>query len=529
MTSRAAIDGRLVEKRVQPPATGEPSSELPNQHNSPPPYSIYSTWSKRGIVLAASLSAFFSPLTAQIYLPALTVLAEDFSVSDAKINLTITTYMVFQGVTPMFIGGFADAAGRRPAYVICFVIYIAANIGLALSKTFASLLIVRCLQSAGSAATIALCQAVVADIVTSAERGQYIGFTVLPVVLAPSLGPVIGGLLSQFLGWRWIFWFLAIAAAVNLFFMLFFFPETCRRIVGDGSIQPHPVYRAFWSMIRYRHSSTSLTRTPLQHTSASAKRAPAFSLRPLLTSLTLLATHHELLLLLLVSGLVFAGFYAVSTALPSQFHALYPTLTNVETGLLYLPLAGGSIAAAFLCGPTMGYNYKRHAHKLGLGEVDNSRQIDLTETKFAIEKARLEIGIPLLFLTTAVMLTWGWAVDYSGGLAAPCVLMFLFGVGMIGFNNVANALVLDICPGNAGAAVAAGNLTRCLLGAGASAAIVPMVEKMGSGWAYTLIAGLYVAVSPLLWVIMRKGVKWRSEWEKKEAERRRRREQETPT
>ncbi|KAK4159293.1 major facilitator superfamily domain-containing protein [Cladorrhinum sp. PSN259] len=512
------------EKQEQRATTGEPPSELPtstpDQHDNPPPYSIYSTWTKRWIVLAASISAFFSPLTAQIYLPALTVLAEDFSVSDAKINLTVTTYMVFQGVTPMFIGGFADAAGRRPAYVICFFIYIAANIGLALSNTYASLLIVRCLQSAGSAATVALCQAVVADIVTSAERGQYIGITVLPVVLAPSLGPVIGGLLSEFLGWRWIFWFLAIIAAVNLLFMLLFFPETCRLIVGDGSIRPHPIYRTFWSMIKPRRSSSDLAGIPSQQTSASANRPPAFSIRPLLTSLRLLITNYELLLLLLHSGLIFAGFYGLSTALPSQFHALYPSLTDVEIGLLYLPLAGGSIAAAFVCGPALGYNYKRHARKLGLGEVDNSRQIDLTATKFPIEKARLEVGVPLMVLCTAVMLAWGWAVEYSGGLAAPCVLMFLFGVGMIGFMNTANALTVDICPGNAGAAVAAGNLTRCLLGAGASAMIVPMIEKMGAGWAYTLLAGLYVAVSPLLWLIMRNGMRWRAEWEKKEEEKR---------
>ncbi|KAK4224111.1 major facilitator superfamily domain-containing protein [Podospora fimiseda] len=520
-------NSELSEKRSQPTSTGEPTSELPElsqssadqDARSSPPYSIHSAWAKRWIVLAASLSAFFSPLTAQIYLPALTVLAEDFSVSNAKINLTVTTYMIFQGITPMFIGGFADSAGRRPAYTICFVIYIAANIGLALSNSYASLLIVRCLQSAGSAATVALCQAVLADIVTSAERGQYIGFTVLPVVLAPSLGPVIGGLLSQFLGWRWIFWFLAIVAAVHLFLVLLFFPETCRRIVGDGSIRPHPIYRTFWSLIKCRNRSTSLTRTASQQTSASAKRPPVFSLRPLLVSIQLLTTHLELFLLLFCSGLIFAGFYGLSTALPSQFHTLYPDLTDVEIGLLYLPLAGGSIASAVFCGPALGYNYKRHARKLGLGNIEKTKQIDLTETKFPIEKARLEVGIPLLVLSTAVMLTWGWAIEYSGGLAVPCVLMFLYGVGMIGFQNTANALTVDIVPGNAGAAVAAGNLTRCLLGAGASAIIVPMIEKMGSGWAYTVFAGLYVAVSPLVWLIMRNGVRWRAEWEKKEAEK----------
>jgi hypothetical protein len=82
---------------------------------------------------------------------------------------------------------------------------------------------------------------------------------------------------------------------------------------------------------------------------------------------------------------------------------------------------------------------------------------------------------------------------------------------MIGFSNTSSVLIIDIYPGRAGAAVAANNLTRCLLGAGASAAIVPMINAMGSGWAYVLLGLLYVGCSPVLFLIMRNGVKWRAE------------------
>jgi hypothetical protein len=58
------------------------------------PYSSYTLWEKRFIVLTATLGAFFSPFTAQIYFPALNTLAKDLHVSPSKINLTITTYMV---------------------------------------------------------------------------------------------------------------------------------------------------------------------------------------------------------------------------------------------------------------------------------------------------------------------------------------------------------------------------------------------------------------------------------------------------
>ncbi|EFQ29512.1 uncharacterized protein GLRG_04656 [Colletotrichum graminicola M1.001] len=111
------------------------------------------------------------------------VLAGEFGVSNAQINLSVTTYVVFQGVTPMFIGGLADKSGRLPAYILCLAVFTAANIGLAHATSYARLLAVRCVQSAGVEATMVLCQAIVADIITSAERGHYVGIAAIPAIL----------------------------------------------------------------------------------------------------------------------------------------------------------------------------------------------------------------------------------------------------------------------------------------------------------------------------------------------------------
>lgn len=81
-----------------------------------------------------------------------------------------------QGLAPTLIASSSDTSGRRPAYLLCFVVYIAADIGLALQGNYAALLVLRCLQSGGSSATGALANAVIADIATSAERGSYMGY-----------------------------------------------------------------------------------------------------------------------------------------------------------------------------------------------------------------------------------------------------------------------------------------------------------------------------------------------------------------
>lgn len=103
----------------------------------------------------------------------------------------------------MMIAGFSDKAGRRLAYFICFIIYIIANLALALQNNYIALLILRMLQSAGSSGTVALAYGVVGDLVTSSERGQYVAFASLGSILGPTLSPVLGGIISQYAGWHW--------------------------------------------------------------------------------------------------------------------------------------------------------------------------------------------------------------------------------------------------------------------------------------------------------------------------------------
>lgn len=105
---------------------------------------------------------------------------------------------IFQGLAPSVIGNLADSAGRRPAYTICFIIYIGANIGLALQNNYAALFVLRCIQSSGSSGTIALSSGVVSDIATASERGKYLGFITAGSLLGPSIGPVIGGVLVRY-------------------------------------------------------------------------------------------------------------------------------------------------------------------------------------------------------------------------------------------------------------------------------------------------------------------------------------------
>lgn len=139
-------------------------------------------------------------MTATIYYPALVPLSRDLNVSISLINLTVTSYMIFQAIIPSMYGDLGDTAGRRPALFLSFTIYLFANIGLALQRSYPALLVLRMIQACGNSGTIALGFAVVADLVTSSERGKYMGIIYCGINVGPTLGKSVDLLLRSWKG-----------------------------------------------------------------------------------------------------------------------------------------------------------------------------------------------------------------------------------------------------------------------------------------------------------------------------------------
>lgn len=404
----------------------------------------------------------------------------------------------------MFIGDFADKAGRRPAYILCFTIYVAANIGLALQNDYAALFVLRCLQSAGSSTTIALSSGVVADVATAAQRGSYMGFVMAGSLMGPSVGPIVGGLLSQYLGWRAIFWFLTIFAGAFMVPFLIFFPETARSIVGNGSLPPQK-----WNMSLISYLESRKAREEGITSAITTKQKLKFP-NPFQT--LAIVFQRDTSLILFCNAILFAGFYDVSASIPSIYNELYG-LNDLQVGLCYIPFGLGATIASIVNGQFLDYNYRRLAKQLNF-PVAKNRHTDLRN--FPIEKARLQIAFPLLMLGSICVLVFGWFLKYGIHLAAPTCILFLMGLALTGAFNTISTLLVDLYPTQAAKATAANNFGRCLLGAGATALIDPMLAAMGRGWCFTFIALVMMATTPILVVVIRMGPGWREKRRLKE-------------
>lgn len=464
------------------------------------PYSTFSKSTRVWVTVMVTTGSMVSPMTSNIYFPAIVTIARDLDVSISLINLTLTTYMIFQGLSPPLLGDFGDQAGRRPAYVIAFSLYLVINIGLALQRSYAALMVLRCFQSAASSGTLALGYAVIADMVPRSRRGRYMGIVGAGINVGPALGPFLGGILSQYLGWASLFWFLAIFVAVWLVPWILFIPETCRNVVGNGSLAPQP-----WNAPAIHYITRKKSILGLEPGPRPKLRLP----NPLKT--LKLSFEKEMGQILLIASVIYLCFILVAATLAPLFKDIYH-YNDLQIGLCYLPYGFGCCITSVVQGYILDWNYRRIAKKIGYGMNTKSRE---EMAKFPIESARIQTLYPFLLLGVASLIGYGWALQVQTSVAVPLVLIFIVGMTIPTSFNVLTTLIVDLFPDVPATATAANNLVRCLFGAVATAVVDYMLDGMGRGWCFTFLSLLMLASIPWLWFIELRGPAWRAAKAKK--------------
>lgn len=378
---------------------------------------------------------------------------------------------------------------------------VGANIGLALQSTFAALMALRCLQSFGSSSLAVVGIATVTDILNRAERSKYRIYTSSGYTLASILGPVTGGLLAQFLGWRSVFWFLAMFAGVMLLLVLVCLRESCREVVRDGSVRPQRWNRALIDWLRplaYLHDHPP----PPEST-----RRPAHGKKKLrhgqgiLDPIRLLGSW-QTGLVVAFQAILFCGTMALFASIPLLFHRNY-AFQPWQVGLTYVPYAAGGFAARWIVSPLTARNLQRYRHRLGADLMDHLPR------EFPFERARLQVILPLVYLAGVWVAVYSWLMQRRVHVAGPIVILFCAGNAITGANVGLTGLLLGIHRRSPAMALAAANLARFLCGAGAVAVIIPGIERIGMGWMGTIVTGVYLVGSGLLWVVYYQGQRWR--------------------
>lgn len=179
----------------------------------------------RLIVLLAALVAF-GPLSIDMYLPSLPLIASDLQASQADIQLTISAFLVGLFFGMLFYGPLSDKFGRRKLLLGGITLYLVASIGCFLATSAETLILARFLQALGAAAASVLARAIVRDLFPINEAARVLSLMHLVTMIATLIAPLIGGYLILIAGWRSLFLVLFVFAALVLLFTSWKIPET---------------------------------------------------------------------------------------------------------------------------------------------------------------------------------------------------------------------------------------------------------------------------------------------------------------
>ncbi|MEU1730344.1 multidrug effflux MFS transporter [Streptosporangium sp. NPDC020145] len=181
----------------------------------------------RRLLFTLGALSTFGPLSIDLYLPALPVLARQLGASDGAAQWSISACMIGLAVGQLFIGPLSDRIGRRRPLFAGVVTYTAASLLCAAAPSIETLIVLRLVQGLAGSAGMVVVEAMVRDLYEGRQMARIMSLLMLIGGFAPIVAPVIGGQLLYVVDWRGLFVFLAAISAV-LLLVAFTLPETLR-------------------------------------------------------------------------------------------------------------------------------------------------------------------------------------------------------------------------------------------------------------------------------------------------------------
>jgi EmrB/QacA subfamily drug resistance transporter len=154
----------------------------------------------------ASLASFIVILDVMVVATALTAIRRHLGASLADLEWTVSAYTLSFAVLLMTAAALGDRLGRRRLFAAGLAVFAVSSAGCALAPDAAALIAARAVQGAGAATIMPMALALLNGAFPPARRGWAIGIYGSVTALAAVAGPVLGGAVTQGLGWPWIFW-----------------------------------------------------------------------------------------------------------------------------------------------------------------------------------------------------------------------------------------------------------------------------------------------------------------------------------
>ncbi|KAI9657589.1 MAG: hypothetical protein M1821_002765 [Bathelium mastoideum] len=390
-------------------------------------------------------------------------------------TILVSIWELGEAFGPLLTAPLSELYGRAPVYNAANVVFIAFSIACAVSSNLPMLVAFRFFNGLGDA-SITLNPSIVGEMFVTEERGLPIALVMLPPLVGPVAGPIIGGYLTQAEGWRWAFWLSAITGAVCELGFLAVFRETYTPTILKRKSK------------RLRKETGNMDLKSKYDDDLDDQPSVVFR-KALVKPVQMMVQSPIVLMLAAYVSVVYGFLYILLTTIVEVFEGTYE-FNQGQAGLAYLGLSLGMVIGVLLCASTLDRwtQFARRWHK-------HHR----TDPKPEDRLPPMVIGgiiIPIgLFI-------YGWTAEYHVFYIVPMIGTAALGFGFFVTTIPTSAYLVDAYKQHSASAIAATIVSRCIVGAVVPLAGPPLYAHLGLGWGNSLLGFIALLFVPVPLIFM---------------------------
>lgn len=201
------------------------------------------------LIIILGLLTAIGPLSIDIYLPAFPDIAKGLNTSVSSVMLSLSSFFIGISIGQLFYGPLLERYGRKKPLYFGLAIYALAAIGCSITMSVNGLILFRLFQALGGCVGMVAARAMVRDLFEVKDNAKVFSTLMLVVAVSPIIAPTLGGYITAYLGWRYIFGMLIIVIALILIAVYFILPES-KKPDSNYSLHPTDIVSSYFAIIK---------------------------------------------------------------------------------------------------------------------------------------------------------------------------------------------------------------------------------------------------------------------------------------
>ena len=387
--------------------------------------------------------------------------------SNIAATFVVSIYVLGFAFGPIFVAPASELYGRLPVYHVCNILFTILTILNAVSTNMVMLMAFRFLAGFAGVGAITIGSGSVADMMPPERRGISLALWSLGPLFGPIVGPIAGGFLVEAMGWRWVFWIIAIFAGATTVICFVVLKETLATIILEKKAAK---LRKETGNLNYRSRLAS----PLTPKALLAETC----VRPLKILLFTPVASAMCIYIALLYGLL----YILFTTYTFVFSESY-SFSTTAAGLSYLGSGVGTLLGL--------------AYAATLSDRIVRRKVATGIKPQPEDRLPLYMVLPGSLSIPAGFFIYGWGAHFRVHWIVPQIGTAVMSFGVIIILMCVQTYLTDVYTVHAASAIAANTVLRSLLGALLPLCGLDIYDALGLGWGNTLFGLLALGMAPV--------------------------------